>query len=47
MRALIKFVLLTLVFLQLASSFDNIGNYKELVLNPDDIWQQLSKAFDI
>ena len=39
MRALIKFVLLNLVYVQLAASFDNIWNSKELVMDPaDDIF---------
>lgn len=36
MRALIKLVLLTLVYVQLAASFDNIWNSKKLVMDPDD-----------
>ena len=36
-----------LSFISLAASFDNIWNSIEYVINLDNIWQYLSKTFDI
>ena len=44
---LITLVLLTCIVILLAASFDNFWNSVEYVINLDDIWEYLSKTFDI
>ena len=47
LKTLITLILLVWVFILLAASFDNIWNSIEYVVNLYDIWQYLSKTFDI